>query len=87
MTPDAMKEARNIITDLDIMALQSKARDWRNMIATALAKRDEEIGRMKKALEDIKYHADNPFASKNGEENRKWLAYCQDVAIQALERE
>ena len=39
---------------------------------------------MEKALEDIKYHADNPFASKNGEANRKWLAYCQDVAIIAL---
>lgn len=36
------------------------------------------------ALKDIKYHADNPFNSKDGSENSRWLNYCQEVAGDAL---
>lgn len=50
-----------------------------------IASLEKQVERLKLALEDIKYHADNPFASENGDMNRKWLAYCQDVSSKALQ--
>jgi chromosome segregation ATPase len=67
------------ITKLDAETIQlSKDRyDLQSKVAKLSVARE--------ALEDIKHHADSPFASKDSRtKDGAWLNYCQDVAMKAL---
>lgn len=56
-----------------------------DLMADLLKSYAQQEGReLVEALEDIKYHADNPFNSKNGGKDSKWLNYCQYVADKAI---
>jgi hypothetical protein len=88
-TPQEIYDLRERVKELEAELKNHRQYPLNQFLDQLTAQRDElkeKLALAVEALEDIKYHADNPFATKNGEMNRKWLAYCQDVAAKALKK-